>query len=276
MVKNKCELAIERNGAFATRGTFTCYSPYGYSEQPLRSRSLPSFNAERLDRVSGCYLLGNGHRCYSPVLMRFLSPDRLSPFDAGGANAYVYCAADPINKSDPTGQVWKWVRGLFRVNARPQAHRSASGQPTVASIAAGNPNRAKIDNDLRFILKPEEGGNLRTNLNRLLGDRDFSQAAKVELGTVVLDSLESNQKAWEQLQGGYRDRPHVMILASDQEILNGVNKGLSTVLSTHITPERADRAFRTLQEMAGSKLNRSIRLQLEQIRKNYSSAMTTF
>lgn len=49
-------------------------------------------------------LLGNGRRAYNPVLMRFHSPDALSPFGAGGLNAYAYCRGDPINHADPSGQ----------------------------------------------------------------------------------------------------------------------------------------------------------------------------
>ena len=36
--------------------------------------------------------------------MRFNSPDQLSPFDAGGLNAYAYCSGDPVNRSDPSGR----------------------------------------------------------------------------------------------------------------------------------------------------------------------------
>jgi RHS repeat-associated protein len=61
------------------------------------------FNGERLDPVSETYHLGNGYRAYSPVLMRFTSPDSWSPFGAGGINSYAYCAGDPVNRADPSG-----------------------------------------------------------------------------------------------------------------------------------------------------------------------------
>lgn len=48
--------------------------------------------------------LGNGHRIYNPVLMRFHSADDWSPFARGGINAYAGFEDDPINKTDPSGQ----------------------------------------------------------------------------------------------------------------------------------------------------------------------------
>ncbi|ELP97170.1 hypothetical protein A979_20547 [Pseudomonas syringae BRIP34876] len=76
------------------------YTPYGH-RQALNQ--LPGFNGERPDPLTGHYLLGNGYRAYNPALMRFNSPDSMSPFGKGGMNAYAYCAGDPVNRSDPTG-----------------------------------------------------------------------------------------------------------------------------------------------------------------------------
>ncbi len=76
------------------------YSPHGH-RAPLNH--LPGFNGEQPDPVTGHYLLGNGYRAYNPVLMRFNSPDSLSPFGKGGLNAYAYCAGDPVNRNDPSG-----------------------------------------------------------------------------------------------------------------------------------------------------------------------------
>lgn len=79
------------------------YSPYGYRSVVNGLLSLLGFNGERPDPVTGHYLLGN-YRAFNPVLMRFNSPDSLSPFGKGGLNAYAYCTGDPINYTDPTGQ----------------------------------------------------------------------------------------------------------------------------------------------------------------------------
>lgn len=79
------------------------YTAYGQTPELQAFGTLLGFNGERLEPVTACYQLGNGYRAYTPVLMRFRSPDSWSPFGRGGLNAYVYCSADPINHSDPSG-----------------------------------------------------------------------------------------------------------------------------------------------------------------------------
>lgn len=81
---------------------FLGYSPYGYCS---RLQSILGFNGEHPDPVTGYYPLGNGHRAFNPSLMRFICPDRMSPFAAGGLNAYAYCQGDPVNFQDPSGQM---------------------------------------------------------------------------------------------------------------------------------------------------------------------------
>ncbi|CAB1400476.1 YD repeat protein [Pseudomonas fluorescens] len=89
------------------------YSPYGHRPAEGGLFSLAGFNGEQLDPVTGLYLLGNGYRAYSPTLMRFLAPDSMSPFGAGGLNAYSYCLGDPVNRVDPTGHIsWQSILGI--------------------------------------------------------------------------------------------------------------------------------------------------------------------
>ncbi|MFP3516097.1 RHS repeat-associated core domain-containing protein [Pseudomonas sp. SIMBA_077] len=82
------------------------YSVYGHPRIQSGQQRLLGFNGEAPDPLTGHYLLGNGHRGYNPVLMRFNSPDALSPFGKGGINTYAYCSGDPVNRSDPSGRVW--------------------------------------------------------------------------------------------------------------------------------------------------------------------------
>ncbi|MGR4974938.1 RHS repeat-associated core domain-containing protein [Pseudomonas sp. LARHCG127] len=104
------------------------YSPYGNRTIGNGFLSLLGFNGERPDPVTGHYLLGNGYRAFNPVLMRFNSSDKLSPFGKGGINSYAYCSGDPINRSDPNGRMgisslWRWVSAAL-FPARPRIHLS--------------------------------------------------------------------------------------------------------------------------------------------------------
>jgi RHS repeat-associated protein len=65
---------------------------------------IQGFTAAYRDAATGCYPLGHGYRSYCPGgVMRFTARDDLSPFGAGGANAYAYGAGNPVNGIDPTG-----------------------------------------------------------------------------------------------------------------------------------------------------------------------------
>ena len=82
------------------------YSPYGFQGSPLTAGTSLGFNGQLRERLTGWYHLGNGYRVYNPALMRFHCPDRLSPFDKGGVNAYAYCGGSPVNRVDPSGEWW--------------------------------------------------------------------------------------------------------------------------------------------------------------------------
>jgi len=90
------------------------FTAYGYHPAESGLSRLIGFNGECPDAITGHYLLGQGTRAFNPVLMRFNSPDELSPFGKGGINSYAYCGGDPINFSDPTGNVrfrpWNFPR----------------------------------------------------------------------------------------------------------------------------------------------------------------------
>jgi len=93
------------------------YSPFGMDNCPPASPVLCRYTGQRRSAATIGYMLGNGHRLFSPETMRFNSPDNLSPFASGGLNAYAYCGNDPINRTDPSGKsfrsIFKWRAGGY-------------------------------------------------------------------------------------------------------------------------------------------------------------------
>ncbi|MHC8321594.1 RHS repeat-associated core domain-containing protein [Pseudomonas sp. GB2N2] len=106
----------------------TAYSAYGHQSPERGLISLLGFNGERRDSVTGLYMLGKGHRAFSPVLMQFYSQDRLSPFGKGEKHAYAYCGRDPINRVDPTGQFAMLARGIARLTSAPVSALQQAGK----------------------------------------------------------------------------------------------------------------------------------------------------
>ncbi|WP_081504817.1 RHS repeat-associated core domain-containing protein [Pseudomonas sp. GM78] len=106
------------------------YSPYGQQSSDRDVMTRLGFNGELREAKPEWYLLGNGYRAYNPRLMRFHSPDSLSPFGAGGVNSYAYCSNDPINSKDPTGHMR--VKGIPIRAALPKRSRTPATPATPA------------------------------------------------------------------------------------------------------------------------------------------------
>ena len=101
--------------ASENRTTFA-YGPYGHDDRHSDARVISRFTGQPWLPSAVGYMLGNGHRLFSPAMMRFYSADSLSPFGKGGLNAYAYCNNDPINRSDPSGRypsILKWRKGGY-------------------------------------------------------------------------------------------------------------------------------------------------------------------
>jgi RHS repeat-associated protein len=105
----------------------TAYTPYGDHWPMLTPSTSLGFTGQYREPTLSVYILGNGYRTYAPRLLRFMSPDNLSPFDKGGINAYAYCAADPINFRDPSGHTGsliakfeKFARIEIEIDHRPK------------------------------------------------------------------------------------------------------------------------------------------------------------
>jgi len=125
------------------------YSPYGHRPVPSGLLSLLGFNGERPDPLTGHYLLGNGYRAFNPVLMRFNSPDNLSPFGIGGLNPYAYCEGEPVLGSDATGHwkapgiinsLWKGIKNVFGRTPSKLRTPASAGTPNSKNLASTQPH----------------------------------------------------------------------------------------------------------------------------------------
>ena len=122
------------------------YSVYGHQSAKLSAMTLLGFNGELCEAQWGWYFLGNGYRAYNPRLMRFHSPDSLSPFGRGGLNAYMYCGGNPVMNKDPTGHNFfvalganlKAMKNNFLGTY--QAQRAAGQNPVTALVSTVSTN----------------------------------------------------------------------------------------------------------------------------------------
>lgn len=106
------------------------YTPYGLEAfLTLQTGFSGQLKAKRLQG----YFLGNGYRFYSTTLMRFYSPDSLSPFSIGDINSYVYCGGDPVNFTDRSGHMKRAQPSIALVRER---SRSRSPQRLPGSSQA--------------------------------------------------------------------------------------------------------------------------------------------
>ncbi|WP_059405764.1 RHS repeat-associated core domain-containing protein [Pseudomonas sp. RIT-PI-q] len=126
------KLAGDKPGAIA-------YTAYGQQSAQQQVVVGLGFNGELCEARLGWYLLGNGYRAYNPTLMRFHSPDSLSPFGKGGLNAYMYCAGDPVNFSDPTGHMLKSLVSALKI----KPNKGLTSSPSTSSLSPLIPNAAK-------------------------------------------------------------------------------------------------------------------------------------
>lgn len=126
------------------------YTPYGVRQPAQAPLHLPGFNGERPDPVTGHYLLGNGYRAFNPVLMRFNSPDSLSPFGEGGLNAYAYCVGDPVNQTDASGHIG--VRLAVRLYKRPKQLQAAFKMASKAKHATNPVNDKPFIQAVKYVL----------------------------------------------------------------------------------------------------------------------------
>jgi len=199
----------------------TSYTAYGHTAQKCGSPSLSAFNGERPDPTTGHYLLGNGYRAFNPVLMRFNSPDNLSPFGRGGMNSYAYCEGDPINFTDPTGHFLSSIRKFLvsssgNLLSKPQLSVSVDFTKGAVDGISRYQNIKRISGGLYIADEPlaaggkslvinghgREGGHLLSK-NKILEPREFVSRLKRK-GISVKDYNEVHLMICHSAEGGER------------------------------------------------------------------------
>ncbi|WP_144175150.1 RHS repeat-associated core domain-containing protein [Pseudomonas sp. Kh13] len=137
------------------------YSAFGFSSP---SNNEWGFKGERKDPISNGYLLGNGRRLYNPSIMRFTSPDPLSPFSKGGLNYYVFTLSNPINGIDPTGLFTQFISRFAAKALNPKkTYRGDILWQHDGITAFAEKRRADGNLDTLYILSHGDAGVLKGN-----------------------------------------------------------------------------------------------------------------
>ncbi|MEK0357038.1 RHS repeat-associated core domain-containing protein [Pseudomonas sp. 5RIF] len=137
------------------------YSPYGFVLKNDTGEILLAYMGEMLDVFVGCYLLGSGYRAYRPSLMRFISPDGLSPFAEGGINCYAGLANDPINNIDPSGRsILNYIKAKVPFGLAPHTRARYKtiqkfGLSEVSPLQSTENRNGRLDKSALFKHNPE-------------------------------------------------------------------------------------------------------------------------
>lgn len=133
------------------------YSPYGGHHETTNRHPSLRYDGEFFDSSLQAYHLGQGYRLYKPSLMRFMSPDTLSPFQRGGINAYAAFGNDPIGRMDPDGHAPQPSQP--KKNMQFYKRQAATLSASSSALAAREAVRKKHDLSRLPVLKdsqPEE------------------------------------------------------------------------------------------------------------------------
>jgi RHS repeat-associated protein len=220
------------------------YSPYGHRPAENGLLSLLGFNGERPDPVTGHYLLGNGNRAFNPVLMRFNSPDNLSPFGKGGLNTYAYCLGDPINLYDPSGN---FSLSKFFSNMRARISSSFTRTGHSNNIKLQQEHAQEHQKDINAIEQMNERIDINTRddrgvwktskKNQTLQELSYSNMPPQNIKKLP-QSLRNKIEIGEDRANMYN---HFSELAHDLEQQRNMSKGDAMKLSYRLTTERAKR-----------------------------------
>lgn len=85
----------------------TAYYPYGLPLAEWQGEDRYLYSGKELERTDGLMLYDHHARLYDPQLGCFISPDPLAA-DYAPTAPHLYCAANPIVFTDPTGMIYKF------------------------------------------------------------------------------------------------------------------------------------------------------------------------
>ena len=234
------------------------YSPFGVRHPRASVANLLGFNGAKPEPATGHYLLGNGHRGFNPVLMRFNSPDRLSPFERGGLNTYAYCLGDPINRQDPLGN-FSFFNPLPRLIPKSWRNRAIQRRPSLHNVL---PER--LDDELGVVrLYARRFGQ---DQRKVIHHReDLISAVQGGQGGSLKFIMSSTEefavaRSVRGYLGGYVSHPAMMDLLKNKRVISAggvlaenINQNELTLinLSGHYRPtvEHLDPAVRKLTEL---------------------------
>lgn len=197
----------------AASHSFSAYTPHGH--RPLNGLlSLLGFCGERPDPVTGHYHLGNGYRPFNPVLMCFICPDSLSPFEEGGLNAYAYCGGDPVNRVDPTGHAFvpkptgvtakRTVLGVSQKSKTISRPLATSGDMAEgASSSSQNVSKAKLKRLRHNEHQRKYYAQIKERVDTIQANEASQQNQSYYNVSDDLRDLELSKQAYEHAQQGY-------------------------------------------------------------------------
>jgi RHS repeat-associated protein len=172
------------------------------------------YNGEARESQTGRYLLGNGYRAYNPVLMRFHSPDSLSPFEEGGLNSYMYCEGNPVDFVDPSGNrsFFAWLRDtLFSKSPKPipksAPKPTSKSAPNTATLVSSPAKSSKHESKPTF---DNRGFNELPKWPTIWKQR----GSQDQLGRTMVERMPSSTGQGSNLLGGFNGRDDVEFTSS--------------------------------------------------------------
>jgi RHS repeat-associated protein len=170
------------------------YTAYGHHPADSGLSRLIGFNGECPEAITGHYLLGRGNRAFNPVLMRFNSPDNLSPFEEGGVNCYAYCQGDPVNFNDPTGNIRFKMPVPMKVVSESLGRTRKSWYEIKRTVKTNHSTRNSSLNAMRelSVTAPPPQSSTSTATSRLV-NMDTRLPPTENLTNLIPDSLKQTQ-----------------------------------------------------------------------------------